>query len=865
MGWQHGLVAAILTVAGLVAASVPPAIIIGEHIWAPVTMTHETFGVHFTAYLMLRHTYYFVRNAHFFTLAYTYLPNWLAWHVFGQLTDFARTEVYIDLVYLLHALVLGTLLVWVAWSRLALGEKLMLGFVGCAPYYLTNKIVPALTVNYHLLEAVLFLVLGYLLMQWGGGRLVVSRPLVVGLAAIAALAAGTKLTLLVLIVPYCALLAMPLGASWRRRIGWLLFFGLCWVGISLLLLVAYLQGHVEWIPRFAGDVIRLNLDPSWLGQNVPWLHEQAFETFFKESSVFGVQITGVAFVALMALLAGASFARRDETGLLFVGVSALVGLFCAYFVVRRTAPNTFVEIGAFLVFAVSVAASLLARRSWLGHAAWGQALPLGVAAALAGLAYIGLYVNNNPALGLEVYRQTSDRARALHAYLDSFPDLPIVIYSESGNASQLYPSPHLYSLLSGEPGPLLDVFMPTYFPRVHFRQPDEGLFQGPHMMVVPEFSGDEGHYSFGLGSPLYRFTEYPPLEAVRSDPANHCQVFSFRGDREETWPLIGEASQVTVCEVRKEPAPFGGTNPGPPLTGRLNLAIGKPVQQISTAEASVAGQGADGLASREKVSVSLAQTKVAYQPWWEVDLGSDQPIDAIRIWGPGGGAKPMQAVHVFVSSQPFGDADAADTMHRPDVRDWFIDDVIGTPTTIPVNGVGRYVRLQRAGSGYLEVGEVEVLAPARAAPDAPAGQNLAAGSLVSMSSTASGDNPASAVDGSTDDPNPVESRREINPSLTVDLGERRRIGSIALWNRPEEPKESMRNLYVFVSDEPFASDGMVATARQPGVRGYFIGPVVGRPTMFSVDGVGRYVRVQMTDEGTLSLAEIQVFGEATGP
>ena len=39
-------------------------------------------------------------------------------------------------------------------------------------------------------------------------------------------------------------------------------------------------------------------------------------------------------MVLTALLAAVSAVRRDERGLLFVGVSILVGLFCTYFVVR---------------------------------------------------------------------------------------------------------------------------------------------------------------------------------------------------------------------------------------------------------------------------------------------------------------------------------------------------------------------------------------------------------------------------------------------------------------------------------------------------------------------------------------------------
>jgi hypothetical protein len=124
-----------------------------------------------------------------------------------------------------------------------------------------------------------------------------------------------------------------------------------------------------------------------------------------------------------------------------------------------------------------------------------------------------------------------------------------------------------------------------------------------------------------------------------------------------------------------------------------------------------------------------------------------------------------------------------------------------------------------------------------------------------------------AVDGNTDG-------NFLNNSVThtqsnaeawwhVDLGAVRSIAWMNLWNRTDCCGDRLANFYVFVSDNPFQSTSVSATLQQAGVRAfYFAGPAA-TLTSFSVGQTGRYVRVQLTGQNYLSLAEVQVFtGEA---
>lgn len=69
------------------------------------------------------------------------------------------------------------------------------------------------------------------------------------------------------------------------------------------------------------------------------------------------------------------------------------------------------------------------------------------------------------------------------------------------------------------------------------------------------------------------------------------------------------------------------------LDGRVNVALSGEARQKSTASGGEAGRAIDGNTAGDfrLGSVSQSETLEA-DPWWEVDLGEERPISAIRIW-----------------------------------------------------------------------------------------------------------------------------------------------------------------------------------------------------------------------------------------
>jgi hypothetical protein len=146
--------------------------------------------------------------------------------------------------------------------------------------------------------------------------------------------------------------------------------------------------------------------------------------------------------------------------------------------------------------------------------------------------------------------------------------------------------------------------------------------------------------------------------------------------------------------------------------------------------------------------------------------------------------------------------------------------------------------------------------------------NLALGKPAAQSSLLQNDptyKAGAAVDGNT--VNYSHTLSENQPSWEVDLGSVQPIDSIDVWNLVDccgGPR--VKQFYVFVSDQPFASTALSTTLTQDGVSAYYYLIVADRPTSFEINRTGRYVRIQLTGANFLHLSEVNVWAPVTpGP
>jgi hypothetical protein len=153
-------------------------------------------------------------------------------------------------------------------------------------------------------------------------------------------------------------------------------------------------------------------------------------------------------------------------------------------------------------------------------------------------------------------------------------------------------------------------------------------------------------------------------------------------------------------------------------------------------------------------------------------------------------------------------------------------------------------------------------------------QDYALAGTATQSSLAFGGVPSRAIDNNTDGNffhnSVTHTNWETNPWWQVDLGAApqgqigsRLITSIELWNRTDCCGDRNTGMWVFVSDNPFASTSPSATGAQAGVSTYTISSQLGLPSALTINRTARYVRVQLMGTNYLSLAEVRVWGTST--
>ncbi|OLE51700.1 MAG: hypothetical protein AUG51_21745 [Acidobacteria bacterium 13_1_20CM_3_53_8] len=199
----------------------------------------------------------------------------------------------------------------------------------------------------------------------------------------------------------------------------------------------------------------------------------------------------------------------------------------------------------------------------------------------------------------------------------------------------------------------------------------------------------------------------------------------------------------------------------------VNLALGKTATQSSTyVDSGVtfsASRAVDGNTDGSLWNGSSSATNNEYRPWWQVDLGSVQPVQSIQLWRRTDCCyDQLTTFYVFVSDNPFTSTDITATQNQSGVSSYYTAGEGGLPTTVNVNRTGRYVRAQLVGTDHLAIAEAVVWGTPSATSNLSAPTNLVT-TTVSHSQINLTWN---ASTGGTVDHYQVERKSSINSSYT---------------------------------------------------------------------------------------------------
>ena len=175
-----------------------------------------------------------------------------------------------------------------------------------------------------------------------------------------------------------------------------------------------------------------------------------------------------------------------------------------------------------------------------------------------------------------------------------------------------------------------------------------------------------------------------------------------------TWQRKFEYCKVTL-NVDHDMADIDWSYRSDDKYGTENMALGKPATQSSTVEGGVASSAVDGNTDGDMSKGSVNQTGNG-QAWWQVDLEAIREIGKIDVWNrTDAGTDSTADFYVMVSTDPFQTHDLDSTLAQPGVTAVKVDGKCATPTSLPFNIAGRYVRVQLTSTaGVINMAEVQV-------------------------------------------------------------------------------------------------------------------------------------------------------------
>ena len=295
------------------------------------------------------------------------------------------------------------------------------------------------------------------------------------------------------------------------------------------------------------------------------------------------------------------------------------------------------------------------------------------------------------------------------------------------------------------------------------------------------------------------------------------------------------------------------------LLPQKNLASGATATQLSTEYGGVASRATDGNTNGNYSSSSVTHTGSAQYSWWDADLGAAAKVSSVEVYNRDSYGARLSDYWVMVSDRPFT-AGLSPTAQAAQSWVWSSRQTTqaGSPTTVTIPGgkIGRYVRVQLAGTGYLSLAEVKALGT----------KNLLSGSVATQSSTEFEGAASRANDGNTNGNYSSSSVTHTGNAQyswwDANLGAATKISSVEVYNR-DSYGARLADYWVMVSDRPFTAGlSPAAQAAQSWVWSSHQTTQAGSPTTVTIPGgkTGQYVRVQLAGTGYLSLAEVKALG-----
>jgi uncharacterized repeat protein (TIGR03806 family) len=141
----------------------------------------------------------------------------------------------------------------------------------------------------------------------------------------------------------------------------------------------------------------------------------------------------------------------------------------------------------------------------------------------------------------------------------------------------------------------------------------------------------------------------------------------------------------------------------------VNVALGKPVRQSSTADHRMARLAVDGIRDDVTAAHYRALTEEQEEPWWEVNLQGLHSVRELVIYNYSDG-EGLQELYLFTSRQAIQGNTSTALQAEFGVQELLAQVPVGGEIRIPIGRDLQYLRIMRKGYGSLSIGEAEIIA-----------------------------------------------------------------------------------------------------------------------------------------------------------
>ncbi|GIG62469.1 hypothetical protein Lfu02_68410 [Longispora fulva] len=291
-----------------------------------------------------------------------------------------------------------------------------------------------------------------------------------------------------------------------------------------------------------------------------------------------------------------------------------------------------------------------------------------------------------------------------------------------------------------------------------------------------------------------------------------------------------------------------------------NVAVGAVATQSSTGYGGVAARAVDGNTNGVYANNSVTHTNSEAQAWWAADLNKGYGIRDVTLWNrtDGGFGSRLADFYLLASDTPIASTDLATARNQAGVTSYYVASLTGPSATVHVNRSARYLRVQLAGTNYLSLAEVQVVAT----PLTTTARNLAPGGLATQSSTYPNHPATLANDEVTTGDSSIlaHTNSEPQPWWALDLRSKEPLTNVVVWNRTDCCTGRLANFYLLASDTPITSTDLTTARNQAGVSSYYVAGAPSPSVTVAVNRSARYLRVQLVGTDYLNIAEVQVYG-----